>query len=140
MKDAVTDLKKQITGQEKLIAEAKKKKDDAETITGMENDLVQLKQQLAMMEKAAKSMASIPVSMMDKASKQVIAETDNTIVRIPERKTALLDALPNDELSKVELQNFINNLHNDLKKKLPERFADVQKIILALKNDPVPNA
>src|SRR6185503_6632061 len=56
-------------------------------------------------------------------------------IRIPPRKSALLDALPKDELSKVELQSFLNNLHNDLKKKLPEQFADVQKIVAALKND-----
>src|SRR4029079_3106725 len=30
---------------------------------------------------------------------------------------------------------FVNTLHNDLKKKLPEKFADVQKIIAALNND-----
>ena len=135
MKDAVNDLKKQIADQEKQIADAKKNKEDAETIKGMEDELAQLKQQLAMMEKMGKTVASIPTSMMDKASKQVMAETDNSTVRIPERKTALLNALPKDELTKVELQNFLINLHNDLKKKLPEQFADVQKIITVLKND-----
>lgn len=131
----IKDLKIQIANQEKDIAKAKANKEDPETIKSMGGDLSQLKQQLILMEKAGKTVANIPSSMMQQAQEQVKAENDNTPSPIPEMKKALLNTLPKEDLSKAQLQVFLNTLYNDLKKKLPERIADVQKIINQLEND-----
>ncbi|MGA9364926.1 MAG: hypothetical protein WBW16_11240 [Bacteroidota bacterium] len=115
----INNIKKQIAEQEKLIAEAKKNEEDPETIKAMEDELVQLKQQLAMMEKAGKSVSGIPTFMMNKAADQVNSETGNTTSIIPARKTALLDALPKRTLTEQELIAFLVAFHNELKQKLP---------------------
>lgn len=138
MQRAVNDIKKQITDKEKEIAAAKKNKEDAEAVKGMEDELVQLKQQLAMVEKTAKTIATIPSSMINKAKDQANAESDNPTSIIPAKKTALLNALPKDDLNKTQLQFFLNTLYADLKKKIgAEKVADVQKIINQLENDAV---
>ncbi len=136
IQQAINDLKKQITDKEKQIAEAKKNKEDAETIKSMEDELALLKQQLSMMEKATKSIATIPSTMMDKAAEQVNADNDNTPGIIPAKKTALLNALPKDDLNKAQLQTFLNTLYIDLTKKISaEKVANVKKIINQLEND-----
>lgn len=136
MQRAVNDIKKQIADKEMEIAEAKKNKEDPEIIKGMEDELVQLKQQLAMIEKAGKTISSIPSSMMNQPADQVNAENDNPTNIILSKKTALLNALPKDELNKAQLQTFLNTLYTDLKKKIgAEKVANVQKIINQLEND-----
>src|SRR5438045_5236903 len=70
IQQSVNDLKKEIADQEKLIVEAKKNNEDPDTIKSMEKELNQLKQQLAIMEKAVKGVKNIPSSVMNKATDQ----------------------------------------------------------------------
>jgi len=134
---SISDLKKQIADQEMLISEAKNNKEDADAIKSMEDQLTQLKQQLAMLENAAKSIGSIPSSIMNQAQKHVIAQNDNPVSVIPPKKTALLEELPKETLTSTQLQTFLNTFYTDLKKKISsEKVAAVQKIINQLENDP----
>ena len=136
LQKAVIELKKQISEQEKFIADGIKNKEDPETIKAMEDDLAQLKQELTMVENATKAMVSIPTSMVDKAKIQVESETEMVSSSIPPKKNSLLDALPKDELNKAQLQAFLNALYSDLKNKISaEKVTDVQKIINLLEND-----
>src|SRR5574338_445125 len=136
VQQAITDLKKQIADMEKQIADAKKNNEDPDAIKSMEDDLKQLKQQLAMLENANKSIGTIPTSMMNEASQQ--EESENTPISsgIPAKKTALLNALPKDNLNKAQLQTFLNTLYADLIKRISsEKVAASQKIINQLENN-----
>ncbi len=119
IKQAVNDLKKEIADKEKEIAEAKKNQEDSETIKALEDDLAQLKQQLSLMEKATKTIATIPSSMMNKAADLFNSENANGSSIIPAKKTALLNALPKRTLTEQELIAFLVAFYNELKQKLP---------------------
>jgi type II secretory pathway component PulM len=131
------DLIKQIADEEQLIAEAKTNKEDPDTIKSMEDDLVRLKQQLALLQKAANAIAGLPASLMNAAANQANSDNGNIRGSIPARKSALLNALPKDNLNKDQLQLFLNTLYADVKRKTsPPIVADTQKIINQLENDP----
>ena len=135
MQKEIKDVKEQIVGMEKDIATAKANKEDPETIKEMEEELTQLKEQLALIEKTIKSLGKMPASVQKQFNEESSTE-DAAFSKIPQMKTALLAALPKDNLSKTEFAGFLVTLHNDLKKKLPTtKVAEVQKIINLLEND-----
>ena len=130
LQQEINELKKQIADTEKEIAAAKARKEEAETIKAMEDDLAMQKQQLSLIEKAAKSMGNIPSSIMNKATKEIIKENDDGYKTIPAKKTALLATIPKETLSKTELATFLTTLNNDLRKKVSaEILTNIQKII-----------
>ncbi|HSU26770.1 MAG TPA: hypothetical protein VLJ68_00190, partial [Chitinophagaceae bacterium] len=121
----ILNTRKQIADLEKEIVKAKK--EDPESVPDKESQLASLKQSLSMMEAAARMVGIKPPSI----------NTDNIKSEsgFPERKTALLNALPKKTLTRTELISFLTTLHNDLKKKYSPVIVDSAKAVFAKYGD-----
>ena len=99
MQGAVNVLKKEIAELEKQITEAKKNKEDEETIKGLGDQLAMLKKQVAMMGGLNKSLSGISEKTFQRAGER------ETI--IPGKDSVRINTLPQKILSDSGLSIFI---------------------------------
>jgi uncharacterized protein YbcI len=113
MAQAVSELNSQISALEKQIADAKKNKEDPETIRSMEDQLAMLKKQVSMMGGLNKKILTIP----DKTVKVAIEEDENTN-GIPKRDVARINALPKKTLTDAELGGYVQKIFTAVDKNI----------------------
>ncbi len=104
MNNKISDLQKQI-------ADAKKNKKDPETITGLEDQLKMLKQQVATMDGLKKNVAG----MSDKTFNQV----NESSTLVPKKDLSRINMLPKKILSEAELFSFIKTVNAGVEKLIP---------------------
>ena len=109
---AVNDIKKQIADQEILIAEAKKNKEDAETIKQMETRLLVFKKQLENFEEMGKGISN----SSEKSFHQDSVQT--TVNSVPKKDVNRINILPKKVLRDAELVTFVQKAHTAIDKKL----------------------
>ena len=111
MQQVMNELNTQITELEKQIAEAKKNKEDPETIKGLEEQLAMLKKQVDMMGGLKKNVSKI--------SGKTFEEANEETPLVPKKDFIRINSLPKKVLSEAELFLFIKNVHAGVEKLIP---------------------
>lgn len=123
MQQIAKELNNQIVELEKQIAEAKKNKEDAETIKELEGQLAMLKKQAETMRTMGKGVSN----MSDRTFQQAANEYNNEDV--PKRDINRIKTLPEKVLTHAELAIFVKNITAEVERKIsPEQLKQAQAI------------
>lgn len=126
------EIKKKVMELEKQIAEAKINKEDPASIKEMEDQLTMLKNQLSLISKVKKSVATVPT----KTIQEVNDNSGNDIPKFQNFNPTEIESLPKIT-SKAALIVYVTELHNRFLKKInPELIASFKQIQTQLENDP----
>ncbi len=130
MKVAVDALNKEISNQEKQLAEAIKNKEDEETIKGMKDQIAMLKKQVKMIGGVTREVPNIS----DKKIQQALEDDNNATV--PKKDVARIKQLPDKILSDADLIPFVKKVHSGVEKLLNDKDrSEAQKIYTRLKSE-----
>jgi hypothetical protein len=108
----INDLNEQAAEKEKQIAEAKKNKEDPETIKQMEDELAMLKKQLVLIGGVKKGISTAPEKSLKKAAGQENSDG------VPEKDIARIKALPKETLTDAALSSFVQKVNAEINKNL----------------------
>ena len=111
MLEAVNAFNIQIAGLEKQLVEARKNKEDAETIKGLEEEIAMLKKQVAMMGGLNKKFSGV--------SEKIFQQAGEAVAIVPRKDSIRINSLPNKILSDSGLYSFIKKIHIDVEKLIP---------------------
>jgi tetratricopeptide (TPR) repeat protein len=111
MQQMMKKMNAQIADLEKQIAEAKKNKEDSETIS-------QLESALKMMKKQAETMGGLN-NNIENTSKEIFQQANEEAPLVPKKDVTRINALPKKTLTETELFLFIKNVHASVEKMIP---------------------
>lgn len=112
----INELNNQVIELEKQLAEAKKNKEDAGMVKGIEDQIAMLKKQVAMMGGVKKSLAGISDKVYEQAGEK------ETLV--PGKDVERIKSIPGKILSDSGLYALIRRIHADVEKLIPAAEKD----------------
>lgn len=112
MSQAFNSVNDKVIELEKRLAEAKKNKEDPDTIKSLEDEIILMKKQLTMM----KGVNSGISNMSEKTIKQA---TENENLVVPKKDLARINSLSKKILTETELTLFIKNIKAGVEKLIP---------------------
>lgn len=112
MGSALNEVRNALRDIEWQLAEAKKNKEDAESISELENQAAMLRKQLTMMEGVNRSMGVISEERFTQAAEE-------KKVSGPRKDSARIKSIPKKILNDVEIVSFIKKIHADVEKLIP---------------------
>jgi hypothetical protein len=113
LQKVINDFNDKIADKEKEIAEAKKNKEDEETIKGMEDDLVMLKKQLELIGGVKKGISNAPEKSFQNATEREDGEG------VPKKDITRINVLPKETLTDPQLILFVQKVNAEVNKNLP---------------------